>query len=165
MWAQITSLQHNAENKEHHWTGRIHSCSHFKSFFGLVAVDIICFLCMKWPILCLLNMSPWKWHFLLESEKHASQSEHEWCNNQQSSCQPKYPTEKPVRGKNYLWNFSWWVLLCRWHVTFLEHLKLFNFLWRQVTMENGVNNQIHVSQAVPMSSPLTWKLTGDIGLI
>merc|ERR1711915_255280 len=26
----------------------------------------------------------------------------------------------------------------------------------------GVNNQIHVSQAVPMSSPLTWKLTGDI---
>ena len=33
----------------------------------------------------------------------------------------------------------------------------------QVTMENAVNNQIHVSQAVPMFSPLTWKLTGDIG--
>ena len=30
-------------------------------------------------------------------------------------------------------------------------------------MENAVNNQIHVSQSVPMSSPLTWKLTGDIG--
>merc|ERR1719450_1495337 len=32
----------------------------------------------------------------------------------------------------------------------------------EVTMENAVNNQIHVSQSVPMSSPLTWKLTGDI---
>ena len=30
-------------------------------------------------------------------------------------------------------------------------------------MENAVNNQIHLSQSVPMSSPLTWKLTGDIG--
>ena len=33
----------------------------------------------------------------------------------------------------------------------------------QVTMENAVDNQIHLSQSVPMSSPLTWKLTGDIG--
>merc|ERR1719219_3177767 len=29
-------------------------------------------------------------------------------------------------------------------------------------MEKAVNNQIHLSQSVPMSSPLTWKLTGDI---
>ena len=33
----------------------------------------------------------------------------------------------------------------------------------EVTMENAADNQIHLSQSVPMSSPLTWKLTGDIG--
>ena len=33
----------------------------------------------------------------------------------------------------------------------------------QVTMENAENNQVHLSQSVPMSSPLTWKLTGDVG--
>ena len=30
-------------------------------------------------------------------------------------------------------------------------------------MKNAVDNQIHLSQSVPMSSPLTWMLTGDIG--
>ena len=33
----------------------------------------------------------------------------------------------------------------------------------EVTMEAAADNQIHLSQSVPMSSPLTWKLTGDIG--
>merc|ERR550517_738555 len=32
----------------------------------------------------------------------------------------------------------------------------------EVTMENAADNQVHLSQSVPMSSPLTWKLTGDI---
>lgn len=31
-------------------------------------------------------------------------------------------------------------------------------------MENAENNQIHLSQSVPMFSPLTWKLTGDVGM-
>ena len=31
----------------------------------------------------------------------------------------------------------------------------------EVTMKQLMNSQIHVSQAVPMSSPLTWKLDGD----
>merc|ERR1711892_119230 len=28
-------------------------------------------------------------------------------------------------------------------------------------MSNPLNNQIHLTQSVPMSSPLTWRLTGD----
>ena len=30
-------------------------------------------------------------------------------------------------------------------------------------MSAAKNNQIHLTQAVPMNSPLTWKLDGDIG--
>ena len=28
-----------------------------------------------------------------------------------------------------------------------------------------MDNQVHLSQSVPMFSPLTWKLTGDVGKI
>ena len=47
-------------------------------------------------------------------------------------------------------------------VHWLDSVEL-SVAYCEVTMENAADNQIHLSQSVPMSSPLTWKLTGDIG--